>query len=94
MRLSGKITVADLQDFYEAKPRTLIACDLHPDYSSTACAHELSPTVVAVQHHYAHVLSCLADNEVEPPVLGVAWDGTGLGTDNTIWGGRILTRNG
>ena len=41
---------------------------------------------MAVQHHYAHILSCMAENEVAPPVLGVSWDGTGMGTDGTIWG--------
>ena len=44
----------------------------------------------AVQHHWAHVLSCMAENELEPPVLGVSWDGTGLGLDGTIWGGEFL----
>jgi hydrogenase maturation protein HypF len=86
-----KIT-ADLQNFYEAKP-DVIACDLHPDYSSTAYARERGIPVVSVQHHYAHVLSCLADNQLEPPALGVAWDGTGLGTDGTIWGGEFLFVN-
>jgi hydrogenase maturation protein HypF len=80
---------ADLQIFYDAKPE-FIACDLHPDYSSSRFAREQNCPVSQVQHHHAHILSCLADNEVEPPVLGVAWDGTGLGTDGTIWGGEFL----
>ncbi|MGZ4962266.1 MAG: Kae1-like domain-containing protein, partial [Limisphaerales bacterium] len=87
-----KKIAADLQNFYEAKP-DLVVCDLHPDYSSTSYARELGIPVVTVQHHYAHVLSCLADNELEPAALGVAWDGTGLGTDGTIWGGEFLSVN-
>jgi len=85
----------DLQNFYEAKP-DIIACDLHPDYSSTTYARELKAPVVAVQHHHAHVLSCLVDNQLQPPSLGIAWDGTGLGIDGTIWGGEFLrvTQNG
>ena len=50
--------------------------------------------VHAVQHHWAHVLSCMAENEVEPPALGVSWDGTGYGTDGTIWGGEFLLARG
>ncbi len=48
------------------------------------------PMVTQVQHHIAHVLSCLAENEIAPPVLGVSWDGTGYGTDGTIWGGEFF----
>ena len=48
------------------------------------------PTKVGVQHHTAHVLSCMAENEIEPPALGVAWDGTGYGSDGTIWGGEFF----
>ena len=67
-----------------------MASDLHPDYSSTRCAAGLGPPVVGVQHHYAHILSCMAENEIDPPVLGVAWDGTGWGIDGTVWGGEFL----
>jgi hydrogenase maturation protein HypF len=67
-----------------------VACDAHPDYHSSRFAREAGRTVVAVQHHHAHVLSCMADNDLEPPVVGFAWDGTGLGTDGTIWGGESL----
>src|ERR1022692_2374955 len=49
-----------------------------------------SPRYVGVQHHVAHVLSCMAENEIQPPALGVAWDGTGYGTDGTIWGGEFF----
>jgi hydrogenase maturation protein HypF len=81
--------VDDLRRFYDWSPE-LVAHDMHPEYLSTRYALELGLPTVAVQHHYAHVLSCLVDAEVEPPVLGVAWDGTGYGTDGTIWGGEFL----
>jgi hydrogenase maturation protein HypF len=68
-----------------------IACDAHPDYISTQFAKKNGLPVISVQHHYAHVLSCMAENELEPPVLGVSWDGTGYGLDNTVWGGEFLT---
>ncbi len=79
--------VADLERMYQVSPST-VACDLHPDYLSTAFARASGSPVVAVQHHLAHVLSCMAENELEPPVLGVAWDGTGYGEDGRIWGGE------
>ncbi len=82
-------TVADLPGLYEAEPR-LIACDLHPDYLSTKHASGMRLPTLKVQHHFAHVLACLAENELEGSVLGVAWDGTGYGTDGTVWGGEFL----
>lgn len=80
----------------------VIACDLHPRYNSVTTAIELSEKigkehgtdplpVVKVQHHYAHVLSCMAENDFSDPVIGVSMDGTGYGTDGSIWGGEILT---
>ena len=80
----------------------IIACDLHPRYNSVTTAVELSEKigkeqgkdplpVIKVQHHYAHVLSCMAENDFSDPVIGVSMDGTGYGTDGTIWGGEILT---
>jgi hydrogenase maturation protein HypF len=84
---------ADLQRLYEVKP-TLVTCDLHPDYASTRFAGSFAERAglktVRVQHHYAHILSCMAENEVEGPCLGVSWDGTGYGLDHTIWGGEFL----
>ncbi len=82
-------TVADLNGLYAATP-CVVACDTHPDYYSSQFASGLGLPLIAVQHHYAHVLSCLADNGLDEPVLGVAWDGTGLGTDGTLWGGEFL----
>jgi hydrogenase maturation protein HypF len=82
-------TVADLPRLYEAKP-SIIACDLHPDYLSTKHASRMRLPSFKVQHHFAHVLACLTENELEGSVLGVAWDGTGYGSDGTVWGGEFL----
>jgi len=69
----------------------LVAHDLHPDYLSTTYAAGLSGVdLTAVQHHHAHIASCLADNGADGPVIGVAFDGTGYGADGTIWGGEFL----
>ena len=82
-------SVADLPRVYDVDPE-IIAHDLHPDYLSTKHALQQPYPKVAVQHHWAHVASCMAENEIEPPLLGVAWDGTGYGTDGTIWGGEFF----
>ncbi len=80
---------ADLPKLYDVTPEC-IAADLHPDYLSTQFAQESGQAVVGVQHHVAHALSCIAENEIKLPALGVAWDGTGYGTDGTIWGGEFF----
>ncbi len=83
----------DLQRLYELHPRTIVA-DAHPDYVSARYAREQAELTGAklriVQHHEAHVWACMAENDVQPPALGVAWDGTGYGTDGTIWGGEFF----
>ena len=73
----------------------VVAYDLHPEYLSTKYALEMKASrgdlrFVPVQHHHAHIASCLAENQVQQPVIGVAFDGTGYGTDGTIWGGEFL----
>jgi hydrogenase maturation protein HypF len=71
----------------------IVAHDLHPDYLATKYARELGESgirLVPVQHHHAHIASCMADNGLDSPVIGVALDGTGLGTDGNIWGGEFL----
>ena len=68
----------------------LIACDMHPDYLSTRYAKDRGIPVLEVQHHHAHIASCLAENQCEDRVIGVALDGTGYGDDGAIWGGEFL----
>lgn len=84
--------IADFLRLYEAQP-VAIAHDLHPAYASTRYALEAFPEAIpriAVQHHHAHLAACLADNGVAGPALGVTWDGTGYGPDETVWGGEFL----
>jgi hydrogenase maturation protein HypF len=79
----------DLPKLYDASPE-LVAADLHPDYLSTRFAQTSGKSIFSVQHHVAHVLSCIAENEIQLPALGVAWDGTGYGIDGTVWGGEFF----
>ena len=85
--------VERLERFLDLRPE-LVACDLHPLYLSTRYAREraaaLGVPLVPVQHHHAHVASAMAEHRLEGPVLGLAWDGTGLGTDGASWGGELL----
>jgi hydrogenase maturation protein HypF len=74
---------------YQVEP-IRVASDLHPDYMSTKYARGLAVPQSPVQHHYAHVAACMAENELDGRVLGVSWDGTGYGLDGTIWGGEFL----
>lgn len=84
-----KETIGRLETLLEVQPQTVV-CDLHPRYNSTAIAEELGLPVLKVQHHYAHILSCMVENDCQEPVIGVSFDGTGYGTDGTVWGGEIL----
>ncbi|MBI2568861.1 MAG: carbamoyltransferase HypF [Candidatus Schekmanbacteria bacterium] len=74
---------------YGRSPEVVVS-DLHPDYSSTRFAESMGLMHLGVQHHSAHLLACMADNDLRPPVLGVCWDGSGYGTDGTVWGGEFL----
>ncbi|MFC1900534.1 carbamoyltransferase HypF [Chloroflexota bacterium] len=72
---------------------TILTHDMHPEYMSTRYAKEATPgdiTLIPVQHHHAHIVSCMADNGIDTPVIGVAFDGTGYGTDGAIWGGELM----
>ena len=86
-----KESVQRMEELLEVKPQ-IVACDMHPSYNTRAAAEEMGLPVFLVQHHYAHILSCMAENDwtTEKPVIGVSFDGTGYGTDGTIWGGEIL----
>lgn len=71
-----------------------LACDLHPDYLSTQYAQELSREtgfpLFRIQHHHAHIVSCMAENGLDEPVIGISFDGTGYGSDGSVWGGEFL----
>jgi hydrogenase maturation protein HypF len=96
--------IDDFLRLYGAEPAA-VACDLHPDYPSTRHARDLAHRLrrrhggapvplLAVQHHHAHLAACLADagaaDGSDGPALGITWDGTGYGTDGTVWGGELL----
>jgi len=86
-------SIARMSDLLEIEPE-IIACDLHPRYQTTILAEKLSEKLkiplVKVQHHYAHILSCMAENNFAGEVIGVAFDGTGYGLDGKIWGGEFF----
>lgn len=86
-----RTSATDLPNLYGVKP-DLVACDLHPDYLSSKFAAEAAgaPTIARVQHHWAHIAGTMAEHGVVAPALGVSWDGTGYGSDGTIWGGEFL----
>ncbi|MDO5444756.1 MAG: carbamoyltransferase HypF [Eubacteriales bacterium] len=86
--------ITHFERMFDISPE-FIACDLHPDYMSSEYAEELGQErqipVYRIQHHHAHMASCMADNQLNGDVIGLIWDGTGLGTDGRIWGGECLT---
>jgi hydrogenase maturation protein HypF len=90
-------TVEDLLRLFEARP-VAVACDLHPDYASTRLGERLASSwgvpLLRVQHHHAHISAAMVEHRLSGPVLGLAWDGAGLGTDGTLWGGEALVVEG
>ena len=90
-----EMTLKDMLQFYQTKPSRVMH-DFHPGYTSSQYAGELGIPNIPVQHHYAHILSCMAEHGIQPPILGISWDGSGLGADNNLWGGEFLliTENG
>ncbi len=90
---SFEASVARMERFLRLRPEVL-AHDLHPEYLSTRYARERARReglpAVAVQHHHAHAAAAMAENGLAGPAIAVAWDGTGLGTDGTAWGGEVL----
>lgn len=91
-RASFHQAIAHIERLAGVIPRVL-AHDLHPDYAPTRFAHESGLARIAVQHHHAHVAACLAEHGRTGPAIGVAFDGTGHGTDGGLWGGEILQAN-
>ncbi len=96
--LSYEEGIAHLERLFEVEPEVIVH-DLHPEYLSTRYARERAarggigrpgPELVGVQHHHAHLVGCLAEHGERGPALGAIFDGTGLGTDGTVWGGELL----
>ncbi len=84
------MTIDHMKRILDIRPE-IIAYDLHPDYISTQYAQEATGVEkVGVQHHHAHIVSCMAENQIPGPVIGFAFDGVGYGGDGTIWGGEVL----
>jgi hydrogenase maturation protein HypF len=88
-RVSFEQGIAHFQHLFDIAP-AVIAHDLHPDYASTTYAQAIALPHIAVQHHHAHIASCMAEHGLKGPVIGVAFDGTGYGGDGTLWGGEFL----
>lgn len=87
-----EMTISHLKNILDIKP-DIIAYDMHPDYLSSQYAmsvEDVNVTKIPVQHHHAHIASCMAENRADGPVIGLALDGSGYGTDGCIWGGEVL----
>ncbi|MCL6415157.1 carbamoyltransferase HypF [Aestuariirhabdus sp. Z084] len=88
-----KSTLEHMIDLFAVQP-SAVACDLHPDFYSTRLAEQLAQQwqvpLLRVQHHHAHIASVMAEHHLQGPVIGVALDGVGLGTDGSAWGGELL----
>ena len=85
-----RMTIDHIKRIIDIEPE-VVACDMHPDYLSTRYAMDQDDLpVIPVQHHHAHIVSCLAENKRTGPVIGLSFDGTGYGADGTVWGGEVL----
>lgn len=84
-----KESIVRMRELLEITPEAVI-CDMHPRYNTTALAKEFDIPTIKIQHHYAHIASCLAENGYTDAAIGVSFDGTGYGDDSTIWGGEFL----
>lgn len=85
-------TIETFKNFYDFEP-DVIVCDKHPNYESTKFAKSLNKELIFVQHHYAHILSTMAEYKLKEKVLGFSFDGTGYGDDGNIWGGEVFICN-
>ena len=83
--------ISDMTSLMDTTPQ-IFATDFHPDFSSSMMV--ASETTLPVQHHLAHIHACIVDNDIKTPILGVAWDGAGLGTDGSLWGGEFIEVDG
>ncbi|HSE43531.1 MAG TPA: carbamoyltransferase HypF, partial [Acidobacteriota bacterium] len=88
-RITYTNTVEDFLRLYKVHPEAVVH-DLHPGYYTTQFAENYELPKIGVQHHHAHLAACMLENQIEEPVIGFTWDGTGYGTDETIWGGEFL----
>lgn len=88
-----RLQIEHFSHMFDIRPKMLV-CDLHPDYLSTEYAQQRAAKenipLLPVQHHWAHMAACMADNNLEGECIGIIWDGTGYGTDGTVWGGEFL----
>jgi len=82
-------TIEKYKKLFRFEPK-LVVSDLHPNYLSTRYAEETKLPHIKIQHHYAHIASCMAEHNLEEKVIGVCFDGTGYGTDNNIWGSEFF----
>ncbi len=82
--------IDSLLRYFRVQPN-IVLHDMHPEYSSTRWAQKQAQKTQAVQHHRAHVYACMADNDLQAPCLGVAWDGVGYGDDGSLWGGEFFS---
>ncbi len=83
-------TVSKYCRWFKIEPE-IAACDLHPDFMTTKYAESLGLPLLRVQHHHAHIAAVMAEHHIDEPVLGIAYDGTGYGSDGAIWGGEVLS---